>query len=68
MQKFFTMDTLDPLGRKRSMLIVNIPHIIGWFMMYNANSIWMIFLANILFGLGVGLMEAPIITYIGEIW
>lgn len=50
------------------MMIVNIPHIIGWLIMYNANSVWMIFMANILFGLGVGLMEAPIITYIGEIW
>lgn len=49
------------------MLLVNIPHVISWLMMYMANSVWMIFVANILFGLGVGLMEAPIITYVGEI-
>lgn len=51
----------DPLGRKRAMFIVNVPHVIAWFMMYNASSIWQIFVANTLLGLGVGLMEAPIV-------
>lgn len=50
------------------MMFVNIPLVIAWFMMYNANSVWEIFVANVLLGLGVGLMESPIITYIGEIW
>lgn len=57
----------EPLGRKRAMFLVNIPHVIGWIMMYNATTITEVFVANILFGLGIGLMEAPIITYVGEI-
>lgn len=42
----------DPLGRKRAMFIVNVPHLIAWFLMYNATSTWQIFLANTLLGLG----------------
>lgn len=59
---------MEPLGRKRAMFIVNIPHVIAWIMMYRATSIFEVFAANVLLGLGVGLMEAPIITYVGEIW
>lgn len=57
----------EPLGRKRAMFLVNIPHVIAWIMMYNATTIFEVFAGNILFGLGVGLMEAPVITYVGEI-
>lgn len=49
------------------MLLVNIPFIIAWFMMYRASSIVEVFIAYALLGFGVGLAEAPIITYIGEI-
>ncbi|XP_055326069.1 facilitated trehalose transporter Tret1-like [Sitodiplosis mosellana] len=49
------------------MILVNVPLIIAWFLMYTAGSVWQIFVANILLGLGVGLMESPVITYIGEI-
>lgn len=55
----------DVLGRRRTMQLVNVPLIIAWFMMYNATSVTEIFIADILLGLGVGLMESPIITYIG---
>ena len=48
----------DPLGRRRTMMLVNIPLIIGWFMMYNASTVTEIFVADILLGLGVGLMES----------
>lgn len=49
------------------MIIVNVPFIIAWFMMYRAASIVEVFIAYALLGFGVGLAEAPIITYIGEI-
>lgn len=58
----------DSLGRKRSMIAVNVPFAIAWFMMYNATTVWEIFVANSLMGLAVGLMQSPVITYIGEIW
>lgn len=57
----------EPIGRKKAMFIVNIPHIIAWAMLYYANTLTEVFIAHILLGLGVGLMEAPIITYVGEI-
>lgn len=37
-------------------------------MMYNATSVTEIFVANALLGLGIGLQESAILTYIGEIW
>uniref|UniRef100_U5EU35 Putative transmembrane transport n=1 Tax=Corethrella appendiculata TaxID=1370023 RepID=U5EU35_9DIPT len=58
---------LEPLGRKRSMILVNIPHIIGWFMLHFASTLEEIYFAAVLLGLGVGFMEAPIVTYVGEI-
>lgn len=58
----------EPIGRKRAMFLVNIPHVIAWTLMYFSTTVWEIFIANVLIGIGVGLMEAPILTYIGEIW
>lgn len=49
------------------MLVVNIPFIIAWFMMYRAASIAEVFIAYAMLGFGVGLAEAPIITYTAEI-
>lgn len=43
---------LEPLGRKRSMILVNIPHIIGWTMLFYAKSLTEIYIAAILLGLG----------------
>lgn len=50
------------------MILVNVPLIIAWFMMYNSKSVDEIFIANILLGFGSGLMESPVIAYVGEIW
>lgn len=57
----------DLLGRKAAMMVVNIPLVIAWFLMYTASGTMQIFIASILLGLGAGLMESPIITYVGEI-
>ncbi|XP_077288072.1 facilitated trehalose transporter Tret1-like [Arctopsyche grandis] len=59
--------TLEPLGRKMSLLIVNIPHVIAWLMLYFAQDVTTLFCGNALIGLGIGFMEAPIVTYVGEI-
>lgn len=58
----------DYMGRKWSMILVNVPFIIAWIMMYNSTSLVEIFIANTLLGLGCGLMETPVIVYVGEIW
>lgn len=57
----------EQIGRKRAMMLVNIPHIIAWAMLYFAQSNTVLFVAGVLLGLGVGLMESPIMTYVGEI-
>lgn len=58
---------LERLGRKKSMILVNFPHLIGWFIFYFANSAPLLYFSSVIMGLGVGFMEAPIITYVGEI-
>jgi hypothetical protein len=58
---------LERLGRKKSMILVNFPHLIGWFIFYFATSVPMMYFSAVIMGLGIGFMEAPIITYVGEI-
>lgn len=58
---------LDYFGRKWGMIIVNVPFAIAWFLMYQAKHVSHLFIANSLLGLSVGLMESPVMTYLGEI-
>lgn len=57
----------EPIGRKWAMIFVNIPVGAAWLLMYYAQEINMILIAFGLLGISVGLMEAPVMTYIGEI-
>lgn len=50
------------------MIIVNVPLAAAWFMMYNANQVLYIFIANTLLGICGSFLEAPVIAYVGEIW
>lgn len=50
------------------MILVNIPLAIGWFLVYQGDAVWKIFTGCAFLGLSVGLMEASLITYLGEIW
>lgn len=58
---------LEPLGRKKSMLLVNIPHLLGWYLFYTAISLPVLFLAAILMGLGkvINLSLYQLATMIG---
>lgn len=58
---------LEPIGRKKAMMVVNVPHIMGWLLFYFSSSKTIIYIAATIMGLGIGFMEAPIITYVGEI-
>lgn len=49
------------------MILVNMPLALGWFMLYQGDAIWKIFAGCVLLGYALGLMEAPLITYFGEI-
>lgn len=55
------------MGRKLALICVNIPYVVAWILLYYAQSLNMIYISFMLLGIGLGLMEAPIFTYIGEI-
>lgn len=54
-------------GRRNSMILINIPHLIAFALFYFSTSIWEVFVANVLLGFGSGFMKAPCSTYISEI-
>ncbi|XP_059619605.1 facilitated trehalose transporter Tret1-like [Phlebotomus argentipes] len=57
----------ETIGRKNAMILVNLPHIAAWLLIYFATSVSEMYLAAILLGLGTGFMNSPIFTYVGEI-
>ncbi|KAM3956448.1 facilitated trehalose transporter Tret1 [Aphomia sociella] len=63
----FSGPLLDHFGRKRALFLVNIPHVMAWLLMHYAWNVPSLFIANALLGIGTGIMEAPSITYVGEI-
>ncbi|KAJ4442880.1 hypothetical protein ANN_04473 [Periplaneta americana] len=54
-------------GRKRSLMLVCVPHVISCVLISTAPSLAVLFLANVIIGITVGLTEAPISSYSGEI-
>ncbi|CAB3233584.1 unnamed protein product [Arctia plantaginis] len=63
----FSGPLLDHFGRKKALFLVNIPHVIAWLLMYYASNVPTLFIGNALLGIGTGIMEAPSVTYVGEI-
>lgn len=57
----------QPFGRKKSMMVLNIPLIIAWLIYNNATSVAGLYVALSLTGLAGGLLEAPVLTYVAEI-
>jgi SP family facilitated glucose transporter-like MFS transporter 8 len=57
---------VECFGRKWSMILVNMPFLAGWLLYCFSTSITMLFTANIILGMGIGFMEAPIMTHLGE--
>lgn len=49
------------------MVLSNFPHVAAWIILYFAKSAADIFIAGVLLGIGVGLMESAVIVYIGEL-
>lgn len=47
---------LEPLGRKYSMLLVNVPQILGWYLFYAAGSLFTLFTAIVIMGLGLSII------------
>ncbi|KAJ4449191.1 hypothetical protein ANN_00588 [Periplaneta americana] len=53
-------------GRKWSMILVNLPFLVGWILYSVSYSLTMLYVSNVIIGIGIGFMEAPIMTYIAE--
>ncbi|KAH8418857.1 hypothetical protein KR222_004589 [Zaprionus bogoriensis] len=55
------------LGKRLAMQLINIPTVIAWLFFYYATCTEHMYVALCLVGIGGGLMEAPVITYVAEI-
>jgi len=63
---------LDGLGRRRTMLLVNVPSLLGWLLIATASHtqpwiLYQVYAGRLLTGLAVGLVSAPIVVYVGEV-
>lgn len=50
----------QPIGRKKSMQLVNLPFLAAWLLFHFASSTELLYLALCLTGFGGGLLEAPV--------
>lgn len=55
------------LGRKRSLILVNVPFLVGWLLVCTADTFGQLVAAQVILGVTIGLCEAPLNTYYGEI-
>jgi len=55
------------LGRKRTMMLANIPFVMAWLVFRYANNPAMLFTALAMTGMTGGLLEAPVMTYVAEV-
>ncbi|XP_065355023.1 facilitated trehalose transporter Tret1 [Calliphora vicina] len=57
----------QPIGKRRAMQIVNLPILASWLLFHFSTKTEHLYAALCLSGLGGGLMEAPVLTYVAEI-
>ncbi|XP_055902119.1 facilitated trehalose transporter Tret1 isoform X1 [Eupeodes corollae] len=57
----------QPIGKRKAMQIVNLPILGSWLLFHFATSTEHLYAALCLAGIGGGLMEAPVLTYVAEI-
>ncbi|KAG7210338.1 hypothetical protein KM043_011876 [Ampulex compressa] len=58
---------MDMLGRKRSLIITEIPALLGWILIAFATDIRMIYAGRFFVGLGSGMVGAPARVYTSEV-
>lgn len=58
---------MDRIGRKKTLLITEVPLILGWLLIASATSIEMIYAGRLLVGLGSGMVGAPSRVYTSEV-
>ncbi|XP_023701748.1 facilitated trehalose transporter Tret1-2 homolog isoform X3 [Cryptotermes secundus] len=63
---------LDRLGRRRSMMLVNAPAVLGWFLIATASHsepwfLYQVYAGRLLTGFATGLVSTPAVVYVGEV-
>lgn len=58
---------MDRIGRKKALLLTEIPLILGWILIASAQTVEMIYLGRLLTGLGSGMVGAPARVYTSEV-
>lgn len=57
----------DPIGRKKAMILANLPVLVSWYYFYYSTSTTELFIANGLLGFSSGFLKMPCISYVSEI-
>lgn len=57
----------DKYGRKKVLLLLAVPFLISWLMIIFATSVWILYVARVIVGIGVGAACVLVPTYISEI-
>ena len=58
---------MDTLGRKRSLIITEVPALLGWLLISFASDVRMIYAGRFFVGLGSGMVGAPARVYTSEV-
>lgn len=58
---------LERLGRKYSLVLLNVPCILGWLLLATAEAHWALFLGRMCTGLAIGLASAASNVYLAEV-
>uniref|UniRef100_A0A7G3AKB0 Putative facilitated trehalose transporter tret1-2 n=1 Tax=Lutzomyia longipalpis TaxID=7200 RepID=A0A7G3AKB0_LUTLO len=58
---------MDRWGRKKTLIVTEVPLILGWLMIAFATDIYMIYIGRLLVGLGSGMVGAPARVYTSEV-
>lgn len=63
---------LDGLGRRRTMMVVNVPAVVGWLLIAVASHsqpwfLYQVYAGRVLTGIAAGVVSTPAVVYIGEV-
>lgn len=58
---------MDSIGRRNTLILLEIPVIVGWLLIASATNLSMIYCGRLLVGFGSGLVTAPSRVYTGEV-
>ena len=57
----------DAVGRKRALLLLAVPFLVSWALILATSQVWMLYVARLTVGLGVGAACVLVPTYLSEI-